>query len=919
MCILLLNVLGSGKLTPVSAHALVSPLSSNIPVLTQKYNNMRTGWNPYETLLNTSNVNASQFGRLITYPVDGQVYAQPLYVPGVSIGGTVHNVVIVATEHDSVYAFDADARPDSSGTAPPPLWHTSFLASGVTSVSSNAVSCSDISPEYGITGTPVIDPATGTLYLVAVTSESGQVVTRVHALDITTGQDRLAPVVVQATVRGSGAGSVNGVVSFDSRHEGQRMGLLLLNGVVYAAFGSHCDNTPYHGWILGYSASSLSLVSVYNDTPNGSDGGIWEAGEGLSADENNFIYYVSGNGSFDLSSGGADASDSFVKLQPSGGSLRVVDYFTPFNQSCLSAADRDLGSGGPLLVPGTNSIIGVGKEGRLYVVNRANMGRYHTIANACSNQALTNVDTILQEFPPGTVVGGVWGSESWWNGPTGQMVYTAGVKDHLKAWAFSKGLLATHPGSQAPEALSYPGGVSVISSNGSVPGTGIVWMLEREQLSNGSLQPWLRAYDATNLNHELYSDVLPSYSKFSVPTVANGKVFVGTHESLLIYGLLNGGQPLSGFNNVGITDDSAPQKGNFDGSGNSYSAQALQQAGIAPGSSVTFNGVTFTWPAAAAGDLDNYAAGGQTVEVTPVPAAATLAFLGAASVGPSSGTITVNFSDSTSQSYTLGFSDWTLNGGTASPSFGNKIVVTMPYRNTPAGRQAHKTYIFYAELALPPGKTLQSVTLPLLLNQGTLHIFAIGTKNTLPTPPYSNTGTSDDSNTKTASFDTSGNSYSAQALQAASPSIVPGGSVSFNGVTFTWPAPGSGQPNNYQASGQLVSVSPVSAATRLAFLGAATNGPSTGTFTIGYTDGTTQAVQLTFSDWTLHGDTQQPAPGNQVLVKLPYRNTPTGRQTRDTYVFYVEVPIAPGKTVASVQLPSSVSAGQLHVFALAAA
>src|SRR6266568_7856703 len=312
-------------------------------ITTYKGNSLRTGQYPNETILTTSNVNVAQFGKRVSYPVDGYVYAQPLFMPNVTIAGKTHNVVFVATQHDSVYAFDADQLSTS-----PPLWHTSFIdpAHGITTVSPSDIMCNDIIPEVGITGTPVIDGSTSTLYLVAKTKDHGQVVQRLHALDITTGKDRSgSPVLIQASVPGSGAGSSNGVVSFNPLRENQRSALLLLNGVVYIAWASHCDNGPYHGWIIGYHATTLQQVpAVYNTSPNGTRAGIWQSGGGLAAENSGFIYFATGNGTFDLDSGGHDAGDSIVKLSTQNNALFPVDYFAPFNQACLDVADADLGS-----------------------------------------------------------------------------------------------------------------------------------------------------------------------------------------------------------------------------------------------------------------------------------------------------------------------------------------------------------------------------------------------------------------------------------------------------------------------------------------------------------------------------------------------------------------------------------------------
>ncbi|GHO70984.1 hypothetical protein KSC_098760 [Ktedonobacter sp. SOSP1-52] len=902
----------------LKAHA-----AADSAILTYKGDNNRTGAYANETTLNKSNVNASQFGRRVSYPVDGQVYAQPLFVPNLTIGGATHNVVFVETEHDGVYAFDADQT-----TPTQPLWYTSFLKSGVTSVPSSDVACNDMVPEIGITGTPVIDSTNNIMYVMSYTKENGVPIYRLHALDISTGQDKIAPSLpIQGSVAGTGAGSTGGQVAFRADRERNRSALLLANGQIYIAFASFCDNQPYHGWIMSYS-TSLQQTAIYNNTPNGSGGGIWGAGNALASDSTGNIYTISGNGDFDINTGGKNNADSFVKLSPQ---LQQEDYFAPFNQKCLQNADADLGSGGPLQIPGTNEHIGVGKEGRIYVVDNNNMGKYTPVSGTldCNNVSATNIDQVKQELPP-HLVGGVYSTPTYWN----NNVYFTGASDSIKAFSFNPatGLLSTSYSSKTPESFAFTGGGSVTSSNGTDVSTAIVWALDPNGL--------LRAYDATNLGNELYSDSFGQsiFAKFTVPAVANGEVFVGTKSSLLIYGLKSANTPTptpSGtststptptpnpqttFNNVGITDDTNPGVGNFDGGKRSYSLQALQNSGLVTGDNVFFNNMVFTWPNAVAGTPDDYLAQGQTVPVAPIANANVLGFLGASANGPTSGRAVVHYTDGTSQGFTLGFSDWTLGGGKSPVSFGNGKKAIMAYRNTPNGLEGVNTYVFYADVALQDGKTVQSVTLPSTVVGGQLHVFSIATKvGTVSTPvspnvPYNNVGTSDDGQPKSGSFDGL-RSYSAQAMQSAG--LVPGSSLTAYGTTFVWPASDPGTQNNYIAQGQKLAITPVDNASTLAFLGAATNGPSSGQATITYTDTTTQTFILGFSDWTLGANAAAPSFNNLVVTSAPYRNTPTGKENVSVYVFYTEVGLQAGKTIASVTLPSSVKGGQTHVFAVA--
>ncbi len=484
-----------------------------------------TGQNLNETVLTPSNVNASQFGKLFSYALDGQSYSQPLYVSSVPIAGQgTHNVVFVATEHDSVYAFDAD----SNAT----LWTTNFTnpAAGVTTVPASdlaaSVGGSPITPEIGITGTPVIDGSSGTLFVVAATKENGAYVHRLHALDITSGKEKSgSPAAIQGSVGTASGGSV----VFDSEHQLQRPGLLLSNGAVYACFGSYSDWNPYHGWIMGYDASTLGQVAVWNTTPNGQQGAIWQAGASLSVDSAGNIFGIAANGTFDAASGGSDYGDTVLKLTPK--TLSVGDYFTPFNQQSLSGGDIDIGSAGFTLLPdqpGPFPHLGVtaGKEGKIYLLNRDNLGKFHSgsdsqivqsIPDALGGPTLTN----SRNFSTAT----------YWQGN----VYFIGNQDVIKQFTLTNGLLTSSPVSMGTHIYGFPGANMSVSANGSA--NGIVWAIEAVGV--------LHAYDATNVARELYNtnqagsrDQFGSAVRFTVPTVMNGKVFVAGMTELAIFGLL---------------------------------------------------------------------------------------------------------------------------------------------------------------------------------------------------------------------------------------------------------------------------------------------------------------------------------------------------------------------------------------------
>jgi len=499
-------------------------------ILTNRYDNSRDGLNSLETILTPSNVTAQFFGKLFSNSVDGNIYAETLYVPGVTINGQTHNVVYVATEHDSVYAFDADA-----GAAP--LWQTSFInpANGITTVNSNIVSaknsdpgCVDINPEYGITASPVIDPSTNTIYVLANTDENGTITYRLHALDITTGQEKFGgPVLIQASSTGSGD---DGDV-FDPTQELGRAALLLVNGVVYLGFGSHCDLDPWHGWLLGYSASNLSQMYVYNVTSNGSEGAIWGAGTGPSSDQSGDIYVATGNGTFDENTGGVDFGDTYLRMGVRNNAFGVVDFFTPFNDASLQDADYDLGSTGLVMLPDqstgpTHIAVGAGKEGEIYLVNRDNLGQF----NATS-------DNVLYEVPSPSENNILnWATPAYFNGN----IYFIMSQDVARSYSISNDTLTL--ASQGTHTFPFLGSQPVISANGTT--NGILWTLE--STTGSGIKPVagvLHAYNPANLAQEYYKstqngsqDVPGPAVKFTVPTVANGKVYVGSTTELDIYG-----------------------------------------------------------------------------------------------------------------------------------------------------------------------------------------------------------------------------------------------------------------------------------------------------------------------------------------------------------------------------------------------
>ncbi len=546
------TVTASNNLKPAQKASVPVVVSNYAGTFTHHNDVARTGQNNNEMALTTGNVNRTQFGKLFSYPVDGYTYAEPLYVPNVNVSGSgFHNVVYVATEHDSIFAFDAD-NPQSGSLCPGSstahcLWKTSFInaGAGVTSIPKQDVEVGvDLVPEVGITGTPVIDPANETLYVMVRTKEvsgsTASYVQRLHALDITTGAEKTnSPVVIQASVKGTGSGNDgHGNVPFDPLRQNNRAALLLLNGVVYIAWASLEDIAPYHGWIIGYDENTLQQVSVFNDTPNGSDGGIWQGGGGLLADASGNIFFATGNGTFDVFKGGSDYGVGFLKLTPTGNTLPVTDYFVPFNQAYmnLELINQDLASGGPMLLPDQagpfpHLALACGKTGTLYLMNRDSLGGYNTAGDQI-------VQALYFTIGVASLPSGNWGTIAYFQ----NQIYVGGIKDHLKAYPISQSLLSAGPLSMGPEVFGYPGPTPVISSNGSL--NGIVWIVQSDASAQGG-PAVLRALDAANISHELYNstqagkrDTAGPAVKFSTPTVANGKVFVATQTELDVYGLL---------------------------------------------------------------------------------------------------------------------------------------------------------------------------------------------------------------------------------------------------------------------------------------------------------------------------------------------------------------------------------------------
>jgi hypothetical protein len=524
-----------GSMTSAAATLTVGTVTasgSNVDVVTYHYDNTRSGANTNETVLTPANVNSTKFGLLGSFTVDGKVDGQPLYLSNVSIPGVgTKNVLYVVTEHDTVFAFDADSV---KGATTASLWKTSMLQAGESP--SDDRNCGQVTPEIGITSTPVIDRTRNAIYVVAVAkTATGSYVHRIHALNLATGQELFGgPTTVTATFPGSGANSANGTDTFDPSQYNERPALLQVGATIYTTWGSHCDQGTYNSWVMAYSADTLKQTNVLNVVPNGADGGIWMAGAGPAADSAGNVYFIIGNGDFDttLTSTGmpsnGNCGNCFVKIAPAP-TMALLDYFTPSNTVSESNADVDFGSGGPLLLPDLKDsagvahhiAVGAGKDQNIYVVDRDNMGKFNSSNN-----------TIYQQIG-GLLPDAVDSSPIYFN----NTVYVGGVENSIMALPISNAKLATTPSSRTANTFHYPGAIPVVSASGT--SNAIVWAVENG--TNGVLY----AYDATNLATELYDSTQAANgrdtiagNKYITPVVTNGKVYVGTPNSVAVFGLL---------------------------------------------------------------------------------------------------------------------------------------------------------------------------------------------------------------------------------------------------------------------------------------------------------------------------------------------------------------------------------------------
>ena len=510
--------------------------------LTQHYDAARSGWNNNETALTPATVGGGKFSLAFSQDVDGQIYAQPLYVGGLDLPSFgVRNVVFVATEAGSVYAFDADVPDPVTPGTPGPYWKRSLVPSGerpFNTVTDLVSHCTDLIPIVCITSTPVIDRAAGILYTTAktITKTGGVARYRLHAIHLADGSARQTPVVIAGTVPGNGASSSNGRVAFSAKQQHNRPGLLLFGGTLYLAFASHCDHSPYYGWIFGYHASTLVRVAKFNAAPdtslravtppgfNNQGAGIWQGGIGVAADAQGFLYCQTGNGPADLDLGGKDCGDTVLKLTPH---LAVAGFFTPHDQDHLDKADLDLGSGGVMLLPDQpaphpHQMVSCGKAGTVYLMDRASPGGF----NASADHVLGTL--------PGAILKGVWGGPAYYHGAQGQRIYYSGKDEGLRSLSLNNAHIQVL--AQTADTFPFPPATPTVSSNGSAAGTGVVWV---NQVAGGNTINLL-AFDADDVTHKVFDAPAGPYNngpKFTVPTVADGRVFVGADSKLAVFSL----------------------------------------------------------------------------------------------------------------------------------------------------------------------------------------------------------------------------------------------------------------------------------------------------------------------------------------------------------------------------------------------
>jgi len=534
---------------PVPTPNPSQPPTTAVGVFQWKSDHSGTGNYGSETKLTPANVNPTQFGKLGDFTVDGNVLAQPLYIPNLTMADqSVHNVVIVATEHNSVYAFDAD----KPGTAS--LWERHYNVNGATSAPDNYGGRTTVGGEIGITGTPVIDPTTMTVYFVTMQEVNAGLHQYLRAVNVRNGVDfATGTVEITASVSGDGVGSSNGMIAFNPGIQNQRPGLVLTAGKVIIAWGSFSDWGVYHGWVMAYDAATLTQNAVFNTAPqyqavdaasgpadHGGGASIWGGGASPSVDANGNIYVVGADGSFNADTGGQDYGDTVMKLKFDGSSFQVVDYYTPSNEACVDAADLEIGSGGVALLADRGSAIAVNKEGKMYIMNLANLGHFSTTSDAAQIVEVGNNDCVANMgggFAEGSTWHRLYGNASYWN----NNVYVATSTGPLSQFQFAGAALGSTPFKVSATIFGLRGGNTVVSSNGTQ--NAIVWAYNKNA-SDGRAE--LHAYDATDVSHELWNsgmnagrDQMGAGYGFGIPVIYDGRAFAANGFRVTMYGLLN--------------------------------------------------------------------------------------------------------------------------------------------------------------------------------------------------------------------------------------------------------------------------------------------------------------------------------------------------------------------------------------------
>jgi len=876
---------------PLEARRLMS-----VNVTTYHYDNSRDGANTNETTLTLANVNKNTFGKVASLPVDGQIYAQPLVMTGVPMAGGegTHDILLVATENDTVYAFDADGNNPAQGY----LWKTSLLQTGETAVPQSDYATNDITPELGITGTPVIDPTTNILYVVGnfVEANGSTFVQRIYALNISSGANAIAPVTIAASVPGTGDGGTNGIVTFSAYRENQRPALTLANGEVYIGYSSHGDEDPWHGWVLAYNAATLHQDYAYCDTPNGGEGGIWMSGGGFAVDSSGNLYFTTGNGTFDANTGGSDYSMAIVKLSPS---LSVEDYFSPYNEANLSNADLDYGCASVVLLPtqsgsAPNEAFTGSKWGGLFLnnTNTGSLGEFSATTNNDLGQT--------------TIGGDMHDGVSYWNGHG----YTGGDGLPLESFNISNGTIAATPSSESANNFGQAGiddgqGCNpIVSSNGT--SNGIVWAVDNSGFTNNPAVVY--AYNANNLSQLLWSsnqaaggrDTAGDAVKFQSAVVANGYVYIGGANSVTIYGLITPSTATPT-----IVTPAAASPATVTGTTTSLSVLATDPAAdLHP----VYTWTASTTPAGAAAPVFSTngtnasndptvtfsAAGNYTFTVTIIDPNSGLSatssvnvvvqqVLSSVTISPASATLF----DGSSQQFTAASVDQFGNSVTPQPTF------TWSVSSGGAGGTVSSTGLYTAPANGTGTDTVNATGGGLT---GSASVSVVASSATLPVSlsSYANrVGIVPDGSTFTAGLDGGGSAYSGNLL---------GTSQAWNGSTFTIPAttPNNSVNNIVYGAGQTISLIqyPFSA---LKLLATGTDGNQMGlTLTVNYTDGTTQTLTQSFSDWY----TPQNFPGESIAVTMPYRDTSGAEDNRTFYLYGYNFTLNSAKTLSSITLPN---------------